>query len=95
MKMNTASGVCCLAASSRSNLDPIHVASRPREVKDARCSADKARRLLGYQTTVTLREGLQSIIDWIRANGTKPFAYHLPIEIDSPLVPKTWRERLL
>ncbi len=77
------------------DLEPIHVASRPREVKDARCSADKARRLLGYQTTVTLREGLQSIVDWIRANGTKPFTYHLPIEIDTPLLPATWKERLI
>ncbi len=77
------------------DLDPIYVAARPREVRDARCSADKARRLLDYQTTVSLREGLQSIIDWIRANGTKPFTYHLPIEIDTPLLPATWKERLI
>jgi len=35
------------------------------------------------------------MIDWIRQHGTKPFEYHLPIEIDSPLVPGTWRDRLL
>src|SRR6476660_7881903 len=52
-------------------LDPIFVPERPREVRYATCSADKARRLLGYGTKVKLREGLQSIIDWIRANGTK------------------------
>ena len=77
------------------DLKPIHVAARPREVNDARCSAEKARRLLDYRTTVSLREGLQSIIDWIRANGTKPFAYHLPVEIDTPLLPATWKERLI
>jgi UDP-glucose 4-epimerase len=76
-------------------LKPEYVPMRPREVKDASCSADKARRLLGYETKVTLREGLQSIIDWIRAHGTKPFSYHLPIEIDSPLVPDTWKSRLI
>jgi UDP-glucose 4-epimerase len=76
-------------------LDPIMVDERPREVRYATCSADKARRLLGYQTTVSLRDGLQSIIDWISAHGTKPFDYHLPIEIDSPLVPATWTSRLL
>jgi len=64
-------------------------------VRYATCSADKARRLLGYQTKVKLRDGLQSIIDWVRQNGTKPFQYHLPIEIDSPLVPKTWQERMM
>jgi UDP-glucose 4-epimerase len=77
------------------DLEPEYVPDRPREVKHATCSADKARRLLGYESKVTLREGLQSMIDWIRAHGTKPFSYHLPIEIDSPLVPATWKSRLI
>jgi UDP-glucose 4-epimerase len=77
------------------DLKPEYVPMRPREVRDATCSSDKARRILGYQTKVSLREGLQSMIDWIRAHGTKPFSYHLPIEIDSPLVPVTWKSRLI
>ncbi len=77
------------------SVDPIYVPDRPREVREATCSADKARRLLGYATKVNLRAGLQSMIDWVRAHGTKPFSYHLPIEIDSPLVPATWKSRLL
>src|SRR5882672_9402630 len=77
------------------DLNPIYMPDRPREVKVATCSADKARRLLGYRTKVSLREGLISMIDWIRAHGAKPFEYHLPIEIDSPLLPATWRDRLL
>jgi UDP-glucose 4-epimerase len=77
------------------DLDPIMVTERPKEVRYATCSADKARRLLDYKTTVSLREGLQSIIDWISTHGTKPFEYHLPIEIDSPLVPETWTSRLI
>jgi UDP-glucose 4-epimerase len=76
-------------------LDPIMVPDRPREVRYATCSADKARRLLDYRTTVSLHDGLQSIVDWISAHGTKPFDYHLPIEIESPLVPATWTSRLL
>lgn len=77
------------------DLHPIYVADRPQEVRSALCSADKARKLLGYETKVTLREGLLSMVQWIRDHGPKPFAYHLPIEIDSPLVPATWRDRLL
>ncbi|HEY8164929.1 MAG TPA: NAD-dependent epimerase/dehydratase family protein [Gemmatimonadaceae bacterium] len=77
------------------DLDPIMVPERPKEVRYATCSADKARRLLGYRTTVTLREGLMSIIEWISTHGPKPFEYHLPIEIDSPLVPSTWTSRLI
>jgi UDP-glucose 4-epimerase len=76
-------------------LHPIYVPGRPKEVKDTSCSADKARRLLGYETKVSLREGLQRMIDWIRQHGTKPFSYHLPIEIDSPLVPATWKSHLI
>ncbi|HEY5087477.1 MAG TPA: NAD-dependent epimerase/dehydratase family protein [Gemmatimonadaceae bacterium] len=77
------------------DLDPIFVTERPREVRYATCSADKARRILGYRTTVSLRDGLQSIIDWVRMNGTRPFQYHLPIEIDSELVPDTWKQRMM
>jgi UDP-glucose 4-epimerase len=74
------------------NLDPVYLPERIREVRVATCSSDKARRLLGYRTTTTLREGLESMIDWIRAHGTKPFHHHLSLEIESPLVPPTWRE---
>jgi len=77
------------------DLDPIFVPDRPREVRYATCSADKARRLLDYRTTVSLRDGLQSIIDWVRLNGTRPFQYHLPIEIDSALLPETWKNRMM
>jgi UDP-glucose 4-epimerase len=77
------------------DVDPIYVPDRPQEVKNATCSADKARKLLNYRTKVSLREGLISMGEWIRSHGPKPFAYHLPIEIDSPLVPATWRDRLI
>ncbi|MGI8509527.1 MAG: NAD-dependent epimerase/dehydratase family protein, partial [Gemmatimonadaceae bacterium] len=41
------------------DLHPTMVAGRPREVRYATCSAAKARRLLGYETSVSLRQGLQ------------------------------------
>ena len=84
-----------LAELLKFDLHPIYVPDRPKEVKNTSCSADKARRLLGYETKVSLREGLQQMVDWIRQHGTKPFSYHLPIEIDSPLVPATWKSRLI
>jgi UDP-glucose 4-epimerase len=77
------------------DLRPIYVPDRPREVRNATCSADKARQLLAYRTKVSLRDGLLTMIAWIRQHGPKPFNYHLPIEIDSPLVPATWRDKLL
>src|SRR5205085_4293664 len=45
------------------SLKPIYVKDRPREVKNATCSADKARKLLGYKTKVSVREGLISMFE--------------------------------
>lgn len=75
-------------------LDPIYMPGRPQEVKLANCSADKARRLLGYQTTYTMEQGLQETIEHIKRRGPKPFEYHLELEIVSDKTPKTWKDRL-
>jgi len=72
-----------------------YVPDRPREVKDVLCSADKAKRLLGYEAKISLEDGLRQIVDYIKERGTKPFDYHLPIELpDSPLLPSTWKNRM-
>lgn len=76
------------------DLDPIYVPDRPREVKLASCSADKARRLLNYHTSTDLRGGLQSMIEYIKERGVKPFTYHLDLEIINEKTPRTWRDRL-
>ena len=76
------------------SLDPIFMPGRPQEVPIALCSSDKARKLLGYKTTVSLDQGLHDLVDWIRPR-VKDFEYHLPIEIDSDLTPKTWTQRLI
>jgi UDP-glucose 4-epimerase len=75
--------------------DPIFVPPRPLEVHDAICSSDKARRLLGYQTKVTTREGLQSMVEWIALQGPCEFDYDLDLEIVSDLTPKTWTRELI
>lgn len=75
---------------------PIYVPARPQEVQDATCSADKARRLLGYEPKVSLRDGLVDLVAWVRARGPRPFSYdHLTLEIDNDKTPKTWKERLI
>ena len=76
------------------DLQPVFMPGRPQEVPVALCSSDKARQLLGYKTTVTLDRGLTDLVDWIRPR-VKEFEYHLPIEIDSDLTPKTWTQRLI
>jgi UDP-glucose 4-epimerase len=76
------------------DLKPVYVADRPQEVKLATCSADKARKLLGYKTQYTLRQGLQEIIDYVRQRGVRKFRYHLDVEINSEKTPKTWKNKM-
>jgi UDP-glucose 4-epimerase len=76
-------------------LKPTHVPGRPGEVYLANCSAEKARRLLGYKTEYTLERGLKEMIDWIKQRGAKPFKYHLDLEIINEKCPKTWKDRML
>ncbi len=77
------------------DLNPIFMPDRPQEVKLANCSAEKARKLLDYETKTSLRDGLGEMIEYIKMRGIKPFKYHLDLEIVTDLAPRTWRERLI
>lgn len=73
---------------------PKKMPARPCEVKEAWCSSDLIRRRFGYRTKTELLTGLREMIKYISTRGPMEFTYHLPIEIDSPLVPRTWKEKL-
>jgi UDP-glucose 4-epimerase len=75
-------------------LDPIFVDPRPQEVKHAACSADKARRLLGYATKYRLRDSLADMAAWIAKRGVRKFRYHLDLEILNDKTPKTWSTKM-
>jgi len=75
------------------NLEPIYKKDRPQEVKHATCSADKARSLLNYKTTVSLTEGIQKTFDYINKRGARPFDYNINIEINNELTPTTWKNK--
>ena len=75
------------------NLNPIYKKDRPKEVKHATCSADKARALLKYKTKVTLNEGIKKTFDYIKNRGVRPFDYNINIEIDNELTPSTWKNK--
>jgi len=76
------------------DLKPIYLPGRPQEVKLATCSSDKCRKLLGYKTQFSLNQGLNEMIDHIKAKGPKPFKYHLDLEIINKNTPKTWKDKL-
>lgn len=75
--------------------DPIYIADRPREVKHATCSADKARTLLGYKTTVDVEQSIKETVAWIKEQGPCEFDYSFPLEIVNNQTPTTWKDRLM
>lgn len=76
------------------DLKPQYMPGRPQEVKLANCSADKARQLLGYETQWSLKDGLEAMVKYIRERGTRPFSYHLDLEIITDKTPRTWKDRI-
>ena len=76
------------------NLEPKYLEDRPNEVKEATCSADKARKVLGYKTSVSLDESLNKIINYIKDKGPKEFQYNYPLEINNEKTPTAWKEKL-
>jgi UDP-glucose 4-epimerase len=76
------------------NLEPVYLDDRPNEVKDATCSANKARKILNYKTSVSLNKSLDKIIDYISKKGPKNFEYNYPLEINNEKTPVSWKEKL-
>lgn len=51
------------------SLDPVFGPARQGDVHDSQADATKARRLLGFEPHVSLREGLERTMEWYRARG--------------------------
>lgn len=77
------------------HLIPKHVPPRPMEVKEAWCTVDKAKKILGYKTTVSLQEGVQKMIAWAKKKGPQKFHYLEDLEIVNKETPLTWVEKLI
>jgi UDP-glucose 4-epimerase len=77
-----------------SKLRPIYIEGRPCEVKYAYCTIEKSKKLLGYQTKHSLREGIKMMAEWARKVGTRPPIYKIPLEIEKK-APKVWKEKLI
>ena len=76
------------------DLNIAYTRGRPQEVELANCSAEKAKRLLGYRPQIKLEEGMGQMIDWISNRGVRPFKYHIDLEIVNENTPDTWSKRL-
>ena len=75
--------------------EPIFMPDRPREVKHASCSSEKARKLLNYETKTDLKTSIRKTSEYIRQKGPKEFDYSYPLEIISDKTPKTWKDRIM
>ena len=76
------------------NKEPMYFKDRPNEVKHAICSADKARKILNYKTTVSLDDSIDKVIKYIKEKGVKKFKYNYILEIQNERTPITWMEKL-
>lgn len=78
------------------HLKPQYLPLRPQEVMEAYCTNDKATKLLGYKTTVTLEEGVRKMIKWAKNKGPQAFKYLRDgVELPTKDLPKTWSEELI
>jgi len=75
------------------NEEPIYKKDRPREVKHALCSADKARKFLNYKTKTSLNDGIRMTYEYIKKRGVRPFDYNIELEIINELTPDTWKNK--
>lgn len=77
-------------------LKPKYVPLRPQEVMEAYCTNDKATRLLGYKTTVTLEQGVVRMIKWAKEKGPQKFKYlKNGVELKTKDLPQTWSKELI
>lgn len=72
---------------------PIYVPDRPLEVKNAWCTVDKAKKVLGYKTTVSFEEGIKQMILWAKEKGPQEFTYTTELELTNNKTPKIWMKK--
>lgn len=76
-------------------IKPAYLSPRPFETKNAWCTVSKAEKILGYETTISLSDGIKKMIAWARIQGPQKFRYLNRLELKSQIVPLTWENHLL
>ncbi len=78
------------------HLQPKYLPMRPQEVKEAYCTNDKAKKLLGYRTAVSLEEGVQKMVAWAKEMGPQKFKYLKEgLELETKDTPLIWSKKLI
>lgn len=76
-------------------LKPIYLQKRPTEVEDAYCTSEKAEKDIGFRVKTNLVTGIRKTIEWANITGYQKPKYLKSLEINSPLLPKTWQQKLI
>ena len=58
----------------KEGLNPVYADSRPADILESLADISKARRVLGYDPKVTLREGITKFVEWYKRSGGKKLA---------------------
>jgi len=93
--INTLAHTVLEVAGLDSTIKPIHLPDRPREVKHAYCTNDKATKLLGYKTEASLTDGIKHFWDWAKTQGPQDFQYLDNLELTGDKVPETWKKKTM
>jgi UDP-glucose 4-epimerase len=83
------------SAKNPQSLQPIHTQDRPQEVKNAYCTDKKAKKLLDFKHSTTLKSGISKTVAWAKSLGPQRFKYLSKLEIENHETPKTWKDKLL
>lgn len=78
-----------------SDLKPIHMLDRPREVKFAWCTNDKAKRLLGFEVKTSFEDAIRKMIRWAKSQGPREFKYLDALELEGKNIPEAWKNKLI
>lgn len=77
------------------HLKPKYLPIRPKEVIEAFCTHEKAKKFLGYKTSVTLEEGIFKMVEWAKKLGHQKPTYLDDLELTNDKTPLTWKNKLI
>lgn len=78
-----------VAADFDATPEVIHLPDRPREVKNAYCTAEKSVKLLAYEESFGLEKGIRLMAEWARSQGPQPWREEA-LELPSDKAPYIW-----
>lgn len=79
----------------REDLKPIHIEDRPKEVKFAWCTNDKAKKLLNFEVKTSFEDAIAKMATWAQSEGPREFKYLDKLELEGPNLPSTWKNKSL